>query len=137
MEKLRQKHARKIRFVLVGGTNTVIDFGILFALTGLGIDQIVANYLSTSTALVFSFFANRSYTFKSTSGNTRRQFAIFLIVTLAGLWIIQPLIIWGYTSLTDKSALSLLIAKLIATIVTLIWNYLLYSRLVFRHSGVR
>lgn len=131
MEKIVQKHAKKIRFVLVGGTNTTIDFGILFGLTFLGVDKIIANYISTSIALVFSFFANKSFTFKNTSKNAKRQFILFLVVTLIGLWILQPLIIWGYTSLLDDSPLSLFIAKLIATIVTLIWNYLFYSRVVF------
>ena len=131
MEKIVQKHAKKIRFVLVGGTNTVIDFGILFGLTFLGVDKIIANYISTSIALVFSFFANKSFTFKNTSKNAKRQFILFLVVTLIGLWVLQPLIIWGYTSLLDDSPLSLFIAKLIATIVTLIWNYLFYSRVVF------
>ena len=131
MEKIVQKHAKKIRFILVGGTNTAIDFGILFGLTFLGVDKIIANYISTSIALVFSFFANKSFTFKNTSKNAKRQFITFLVVTLIGLWVLQPLIIWGYTSLLDDSPLSLFIAKLIATIVTLIWNYLFYSRVVF------
>lgn len=131
MENIRKKHADKIRFVLVGGTNTVIDFAILFGLTFLGLDKIIANYISTSVALVFSFFANKSFTFKNTSGNARRQFVLFLVVTLTGLWIIQPLIIWGYTTTFGDSASSLFVAKLIATVVTLIWNYLFYSRFVF------
>lgn len=131
MEKIIQNHAKKIRFVLVGGTNTVIDFSLLFGLTLLGVDKIIANYISTSVALVFSFFANKSFTFKDTSRNGRRQFVLFLIVTLVGLWIIQPSIILAYTSVFDDTPTSLFVAKLIATIVTLVWNYLLYSRLVF------
>ncbi len=134
MENIRKKHAKKIRFALVGGTNTAIDFGILFGLTWLGLDKIVANYISTGIALIFSFFANKTFTFKAKSGNAKRQFVSFLVVTLIGLWIIQPGIIWLYTSLMDDSPLSLLIAKLIATVASLIWNYLLYSRFVFTHK---
>ena len=134
MENIRKKHAKKIRFALVGGTNTAIDFGILFGLTWLGLDKIVANYISTGIALIFSFFANKTFTFKAKSGNAKRQFVSFLVVTLIGLWIIQPGIIWLYTSLTDDSPVSLLIAKLIATVASLVWNYLLYSRFVFTHK---
>lgn len=135
MENIRGRHAKKIRFALVGGTNTAIDFGILFGLTWLGLDRIVANYISTGIALVFSFFANKKFTFKSTTGSARRQFITFLAVTLIGLWILQPLIIWLYTSFSTDSPLSLFVAKLIATIVSLIWNYLLYSRVVFAYKG--
>ena len=136
MEKLLKKHAEKIRFIIVGGVNTVIDFGILFLLTSLGIDKLVANFFSTGIALIFSFFANRSFTFKHHSGSAKKQFASFLIITLAGLWILQPIIISVCTTALaphiTNSAINLFIAKLIATVASLVWNYLLYSKLVFK-----
>lgn len=130
MEAIARKHAKKLRFAIVGGTNTVIDFGILFVLTASGLDKIFANYISTSIALTFSFFANKKYTFKS-EASTKRQIIPFLVVTLIGLWVIQPLIIWLYTSALGDSSLALFVAKLLATVASLIWNYLLYSRYVF------
>lgn len=130
MEAILRKHAKKLRFAVVGGTNTVIDFGILFLLTSLGLDKIIANYISTSVALSFSFIANKKYTFKS-EASAKHQIIPFLIVTLIGLWIIQPLIIWGYTTAFGDSSLALFIGKLLATVASLIWNYLLYARFVF------
>lgn len=138
MENLLKKHAEKIKFIIVGGANTVLDFALLFLFVGLGIDKIIANYFSTGIAMVFSFFANKSFTFKDTSKKKKRQFALFLIITVSGMWALQPLIIWGVTSLlaphTPNNEVNLFVAKLIATIATLIWNYLLYSRLVFKSS---
>ena len=138
MEKLLKKHAEKIKFIIVGGANTAIDFVILFGLTFLGVDKIVANFFSTTVALVFSFFANKSFTFNNKSKNAKKQFALFLAVTLFGLWVIQPLIIWGSTSLMasfiTNEALNLFVAKLIATVASLIWNYIFYSRLVFKKT---
>lgn len=131
MDELIKKHASKLRFALIGGINTALDFGLLFGLTALGLDKIIANYISTGFALIFSFFANRSYTFKSTT-STKKQIVPFLIVTLIGLWILQPLIIWAYTSVVGDDALSLFVAKLLATVASLTWNYLLYSRFVFK-----
>ncbi len=135
MQNLLKKHAEKLRFALVGGANTAIDFGILFGLVFLGVDKLVANFISTGTAFVFSFFVNRSFTFKSTGGNTKKQFGLFLIITLFGLWVIQPAIIAGVSWLLTSSSLSkpiiLLVGKLLATVATLIWNYVLYSRFVF------
>lgn len=136
MEELLKKHAEKIRFIIVGGVNTAIDFGILFLLTFLGMDKIVANFFSTGVALIFSFFANKTFTFKEQSGNAKKQFIYFLVITLFGLWVIQPLVIWGATSLMasfiPNEAINLFIAKLIATVASLIWNYVLYSRIVFK-----
>lgn len=139
MELLLKKHAKKIRFALVGGGNTALDFGILFTLVFFGMDKITANYISTSIALVASFFANKSFTFKSTDGNAKKQFGLFLFITLIGLWVLQPLIISGVAWLLSSSALPasiiLVIGKLLATVVTLIWNYLLYNQYVFKKAS--
>ncbi len=136
MKALLKKHESKLRFAFIGGINTALDFGILFLLTALGLDKLVANFFSTSVAFVFSFFANRTFTFKST-GSAKKQFLPFLIVTLIGLWILQPLVILAITQLLHSldQALALFIAKLIATIVSLIWNYILYSRFVFKKKS--
>lgn len=136
METLLKKHAEKIRFMAIGGINTAIDFGILFLLTFLGIDKFIANFFSTSVALIFSFFANKSFTFKHKEGNAKKQFALFLVITLFGLWVIQPIIIWASTTTLEATltneTLNLLVAKLLATVASLIWNYVLYSRIVFK-----
>ena len=136
MKNLIKKHAEKLRFGLVGVINTAIDFGILFLLVkAFNLPAIGSNYISTSVALVFSFFANKKFTFKNNSSNQVKQFAVFLAITLIGLWIIQPLIINGSEILFEKIALntdlSLLISKLLATIASLIWNYLMYRKFVF------
>ena len=136
MQELIKKHAEKIRFAIVGGANTALDFAILFILVGLGLDKIPANFISTSIAFVFSFFVNKSFTFKSTGGNAKKQFALFIVITAVALWVIQPIIIALVTSILSVSTIpapiALFIAKLLATIASLIWNYVFYSRFVFK-----
>lgn len=127
---------RVARFATIGVINTALDFGLLFLLTHLGLNPIVANYISTGTAFIFSFFANRNITFKGSSGKIHHQIALFFIVTFIGLWIWQPLIILGVDKLLANSGYSdgvtLLIGKLVASVFTLVWNYVLYARLVFK-----
>lgn len=127
MAKSPSKNRQKIRFLLVGGTNTAIDFGLLFILNTLGLPRVLSNTISTGVAFIFSFFANRNFTFSANSGNIKKQMTLFIIVTLFGLWVIQPIII----SLISN----LLVGKIIATAVTLVWNYLFYSRLVFKKEA--
>jgi putative flippase GtrA len=135
MKETLQQHADKLRFALVGGVNTMIDFGILFFLVYLGLDKIPSNFISTSVAFIFSFFANKTFTFKSEGGNAKREFGLFILVTLFGLWILQPLVISGVsfalTPLELNEPIVLLGAKLVATVVSLVWNYIMYSRFVF------
>lgn len=137
MQEIAKKHADKLRFAIVGSINTVIDFSILFTLTMfLNIPKELANFISTFISFLFSFFANKKYTFKSTSKNLKKQFLLFTIVTLFGLWVIQTIIITAttpvFTNLGINKPAALLISKLIATAASLIWNYTLYSRVVFK-----
>jgi len=124
---------KPLRFILVGILNTGIDFVVLFALTKAGMDLIFANMISTSCALAFSFFVNRSFTFGS-SGNKYIQGAKFMLVTLTALWVLQPVILLFITGVLAPSTgadLSLLGAKVVATVASMVWNYLFYDRYVF------
>jgi putative flippase GtrA len=64
---------------------------------------------------------------------------LFTVVTLFGLWVIQGLIIHFLTPVIMNvgftEELALLASKLVATVASLIWNYLLYSRVVFKHKN--
>lgn len=122
-----------MRFVIVGVLNTAIDFVILFLLTAVGMPVFFANVISTSVAFGFSFFANRSFTFRS-GGDARVQIVKFTIVTLVGLWLLQPVVIWAVSAVIGSlfpAQIVLLIGKACATVVSMFWNYLLYARFVF------
>lgn len=131
--------AKPLRFILVGLLNTLIDFGMLFALTAWGLGVVPANMISTATALVFSFVMNRSFTFGA-SGSPLAQAVKFLLVTLVGLWVLQPLVLVAGTALLVgllSPAWALLVSKVAATIVSMVWNYLLYDRFVFRSDSAQ
>lgn len=135
IKKIRN-NPQLIRFGIVGGVNTALDFGLLFICKALGVPVEVANIISTGLAFAFSFFANKKYTFKTTDTNVVREMVLFVIVTLTGLWGLQTIIITvahnPLTLVIGNSDVALLVAKLLATIASLTWNYLFYSKLVFK-----
>lgn len=139
MKEQLRKHADKLRFAIIGGLNTAIDFVVLFVLVALGLPTIASNILSTSTALVFSFFANKTFTFKDGNKSTKKQFGVFLVITLFGLWILQPIVIEGTRLIIDSwfsnSYIVLFIGKILATCVTLVWNYVMYKKFVFKKES--
>lgn len=126
---------KKLRFVLVGCLNTAIDFGVYVVAIQFGSPVLLANYLSTSVALCVSFIANKQFTFKDNSKTKLSQIGRFLAVTLFGLWVLQPIVI--QTVIVLGAALNIpntslyIIGKILATAVTLVWNYILYNKLVF------
>lgn len=136
MKELAKKHAQKLKFAIVGGANTVLDFGLLFLFVSLGLDKIPANYISTGIAFISSFYFNRTFTFNAKGGNVKKQAVLFLVITMIGLWVIQPIVIslitFAITPLGINDSISLLVAKLLATVASLIWNYIMYARFVFK-----
>lgn len=129
--------SEKIRFGLVGAFNTGVDFGVLFILARLmGVPTLVANVVSTTCALIVSYTLNKKAVFRNTDTRNHRQVLLFVVVTLAGLWGVQSIVITASTAmlhgLITNSGLLLLVTKGIATLFSLVWNYLWYSRVVFR-----
>jgi putative flippase GtrA len=132
-----ERARQPLRFVVVGVANTALDIGLFMGLIALGVPVIPANMVSTAAALLFSFLVNRSYTFRAGPG-VAGQAARFIVVTLIALWVLQPAVIWLASTWLDPllpRAGALLVAKLLATVVSLVWNYVLYSTFVFRRHA--
>ena len=141
------------KFGIVGVLNTAIDFTILnLAHFRFGLALIPANIISTTCAMIFSFFANRQVVFKPEGGDVRRQVVLFFVTTAFGLYVIQNGIIWLLTghwlSATQTLAVNAVhdlglarlssgfivanAAKVVGTIASLVWNYIIYKRVVFK-----
>ena len=142
------------KFGLVGILNTAVDFIIFNMLTNkrIGWKKIPANLVSTSVAMLVSFSLNRGFVFNATGGNIYIQSLEFFVVTAFGLYVLQNLVIY---LLLDKwewpVELAWKVAQLIkldthlshdfvrknaakgaATLVSLTWNYLMFSWIVFK-----
>ena len=128
------------RFIIVGVVNTVIDFIILNVLSLIGVPKIAANTASTGVSMLFSFFMNKKWTFSSLSKNYLREIILFFVFTLFGLWVIQNGVMWLILTFVPHFGLPdwlfLNISKLVASVPSLIWNYLTYDRFVFRKDEV-
>ena len=129
------KTNQQTRFIIVGIANTGLDFLVYGVLVSLGLKAVLANYISTTCALIFSFIFNRSYTFRKKGPTAKKEIILFVIVTLIGVWVLQPLVIKlieaKMTGLHSQFLVAMF-AKVCATAVSLTWNYILYSRVVFK-----
>jgi putative flippase GtrA len=123
------------RFALVGVVNTAIDFVLFGLLSLLGTPLLVANFVSTSCGMTFSYLANRSWTFRS-AASVRRSLAPFLLVTATGLWLVQPVVIALVARVLTDSGLgvdlrTIWIPKAAAIGVGMVWNFAWYRWVVF------
>lgn len=121
----------QLRFGIVGVANTAIDALGYALLVSLGVPIFVANFISTSAGMLLSFSLNRNFTFKAKDGDIRRQALLFFGVTAFGLWVVQALVILAVTRVFP--GLPVLVPKFAGIAVGLVWNYVLYHKVVFRH----
>ena len=127
---------KPLRFVIVGIINTIIDFGIMNILKLAGLSTITANTISTGIAMMCSFFLNKKYTFHGAGNNYVREVILFFIFTMVGIWGIQNGAIYLITKYLPHFGLGdqlfANVAKLLASVFSLTWNYLTYNRFVFK-----
>ena len=132
------KNSQEFKFVIIGGFNTILDFSILFGLTFIGVNSIIANIFSTGISFISSFVLNKKVTFKSENKTRKellREMILFTIVTLFGLWGIQSVIISIvspiFNNFIDNQSIILFLSKCFATAFSLVWNFVLYKKVVF------
>ncbi len=117
------------KFLLVGLMNTGIDIGLYFALTRyLAIfaqASVFAKGISYGAGVLNSYLWNRSWTFKS-KDRSWKTFAPFMVSNLIGLSV-NAAVLW----LGLLLSLPEILALLIATGVTLVWNFIISKLVVF------
>ena len=153
-QQQKQEVKRVGRFGIVGILNTLIDVSLLNLLKfkfGLGVPY-PANLISTSAAMIFSFFANREMVFASHRRSVAKQAALFLLVTAFGLYVLQTGVlkffgeVWTgpvelavqitrwlqLDGILSADFVRLNSAKAAAIAVSMVWNYNMYKRVVFK-----
>ena len=113
--------------MLVGGTNTLLDFVLYGLLANLvGLPAILANTISTAICMVLSFFLN--YQFVWESKKSRLETAPrFLLMSLFSAWVVQNGIIWLVTAATGGTDLMNLVAKVLGIAGGTLTNYFGYK----------
>lgn len=150
---------RVTKFALVGVWNTGFDLALfnlfLFLTKGLslGSKQIyLCNIASATIAALVSYELNQRFVFQTKSKVPPHYRAYFLIIVLSGIFILQSGVIFlvkhfggfavtnlvslthgiGFKFSTDFIRDNL--AKVLATGVTMIWNYLLFKHFIFKEK---
>ncbi|HIF36755.1 MAG TPA: GtrA family protein [Candidatus Thioglobus sp.] len=123
-------HSRVGRFLLVGSTTVLIDFSVYVVLLLIEVEISIAKGVSFSVGAIFSYFANRKYTFKSQRKNTLGfiSFSILYGLTLAVNVGANELVLFAL----DETQLFIIFAFLVATGLSAALNYLGMKYVVFK-----
>lgn len=120
-----------MKFGVVGIIAFVIDYGLLALLTeAFGVNYLVSATVSFIVSVVFNYAASMRYVFTHKEGmSRRREFAIFVVLSVAGLGI-NNACMWAGVELLG---VHYLITKIGATAIVMVWNFV--TRKVFLDAG--
>ena len=130
-----------IRYIFVGGTAFVVDYGVMVILAEIFLlNSIIASTISFVLGLIVNYLLSVSWIFKSSKMQNRlAEFCAFALIGIIGL-VINTIIIW----LADTVAAShmllgewfpqdkyYMIGKIISTVVVFLWNFFARKYIVF------
>ena len=118
---MRKLITQFLKFGVVGAIAFAIDYGLLAFLTEvLGANYLISATISFAVSVVFNYLASMRYVFTRRDDlSRRREFAIFIVLSIMGLGI-NDLCMWAGVELLG---IHYLIVKIIATIVVALWNF--------------
>lgn len=121
-----------VRYILAGGLSFASEITLIFILVRAGLDSIVAVAISFWFGLALSFILQKILAFRnherSASRLTRQAVAYGALVFFNYLFTL--LFIWGL-----QDVIGLFIARTAALIMTTGWNYVIYSKMIFRRNN--
>ncbi len=117
------------RYLLVGGTAFVVDFGLLLGLTEwYGVHYLFAAALSFVAGLTVNYLLSIRWVFSEHTLHSRAtEFSLFALIGVAGLGLNEA-IIW---LATECLRFHYLASKIIAAAVVFFWNFLARKYLLF------
>lgn len=111
-----------IRFGFVGGSATLLDYGVMVLLKeALGLDYLTASGISFSVSVIYNYVLSIFWVFQvDKEKSSFVSFVIFLALSLVGLGLNQ-LLMW---LLVSGAGIFYMVSKIAATAVVMIYNFI-------------
>ncbi len=135
--ELYKKYKEFINYVIVGGLTTLVSMVIFYGSTWTFLDGNdalelqIANVISWTGAVIFSYFANRIFVFESKEKNILKEFFAFissrlltLLLDMGTMFVLSTLLQVNYN-----------ISKIIAMVLVTVGNYVISKVFVFKKKG--
>lgn len=127
---IRIANSSVVRFLFVGGLSFALDLGLLvFLHESFGVELWIATPAAFLVSLVFNFLLQRIFTFQAT--NSRGVSAVKYVLLVVVNILVSDFIVTGF----DALGWPYMLGKAASTILTTVWNYLLYRHWIFKSGA--
>lgn len=136
MKKIYQKYKEIINYLIFGGLTTLISLVVYYVLSltlldpNISVQLQIANIFSWIAGVLFAYFTNRAFVFKSKNKNKFKEFITFTGARVSTL-LLDMLIMFLFVTVLkgdDK------IFKLLSQVLVILGNYLLSKLIVFKRD---
>lgn len=138
MEKLisllkdKDKMKHYLLYLVFGILTTIVDFTVLYLLSILVpiLNENISNSIAVFVSIIFAYFTNRKYVFKSKEINKFKEFTNFLISRMFSS-LFNIIMFWIMTTFTP---INKFLVKAIISVVVIILNYVFSKLFVFKQN---
>lgn len=116
-----------VRYLLVGGSTFVIDFGILYVLHGhFGLNLAASASVSYWISISYNFVLNRYWTFdaREKASLARHVSTYFFLLVANYLFTV------AFVSIVGEH-INYVVAKALAVAIQMVWTYQVYKKVIF------
>ncbi len=132
LKRLYQKNEEIINYLVFGGLTTLVNVVVFFVFNSLlDVQYLIANAISIVLSILFAFFTNKKYVFKSETITTQawlKEFLLFCSFRLvsAGFDMLSMWILVGGLELDSN------LAKLATQFIVVVLNYFFSKWFIFK-----
>lgn len=124
-------HREGLLYLFFGVLTTAVSWGVFYLFAyPLSTDELLANLFSWVAAVLFAFFTNRMWVFRTHGGGLIREMGLFFGARL-GTLAFEELVIFLFVTTLSQDAMTV---KILGNIAVLILNYVLSKLIVFKEK---
>lgn len=109
-----------LSYVFVGGMTTLVNYVVYFILLKIHSHWLIANSISWFFAVLFAYYTNKRYVFKS-KNEVKKEFISFVLLRFMTL-LIENVCLY---LLIDLMNIQPMISKILVSFITILSNYVL------------
>lgn len=117
-----------LRFLVSGGSAALVEYLVFLVLHHVHVDLVIANTLSFMSGFVVSFLLNKFWVF-SNQESMKGQLLKYSILALVNV-LISNGVVW---LMVNELGVVPFIAKVITMVAIASWNYIIFSKIVFKN----
>lgn len=135
IKELLEKYREVISYIFWGAMTTLVNYVVYFVCTkALGIDYLISNVVAWFLSVLFAFWVNKVYVFRSYGKDVKtmaREFGTFVSArVLSGVLETGMLALFVETLHFNSD-----VVKIAASILVVIINYVLSKLIIFKKQG--